>query len=212
MKIIDVVQKTPEWEQERLGRVTGKKLKGLMGRTRMDWIYQLVAERLSIIDDEFRLESDLMRGNRLEEEAIKAFEVQTGKIVDKIGICVSDENDYIASSPDGLIKTGKGKAAKYTEAVEVKCLSGKFHIEAYFTKKVPKEHEAQAYQYFIVNPDLKKLYMVFYDDRIKQIPLIIIEVTREEIEEELKFAHDTQIQALAEVEALLEKILFADDK
>lgn len=208
MKIIECQQKTPEWDELRLGKITGKKLKGLMGRTRQEWIYQLVAERLSVTDESFQLESDLMRGVRLEEEAIKAFEIETGKIVDKIGFCVSDKSEYIASSPDGLIKDKKGK---YTEAVEVKCLSGKHHIEAFFTKKVPKEHEAQVYQYFIVNPDLKKLYMVFYDDRIKQIPLIIVEVTREEITLEIEAAETVQIEALAEVEALLETILFANE-
>lgn len=205
MKIVDVEQRTPEWDEARLGKITGTKLKGLMGRTRQDWIYQLVAERLSVTEVE---ENDLQRGVRLEDDAIKAFEIETGKIVDKVGFCVSEENEYIASSPDGLIKDSKGK---YTEAVEVKCLSGKYHIEAFFTKKVPKEYEPQVYQYFIVNPDLKKLYFVFYDDRIKQIPLIIVEVKRSDIEENLVLARNTQDTALQEVEELLEKILFSNE-
>lgn len=200
MKIFHCEQRTPEWEAIRRGVITGTKLKGLLGRTRQDWIYQLVAERLSIGGEN---ETDLARGVRLEDEAREKFMEATGKKVEQVGFAKGN-NEWIGLSPDGLIKN-KGK---YTEAIEIKCLAGKNHVKAFFERKVPSEYEEQVLQYFIVNKDLKKLYFVFYDDRIQECPLIIIEVNRKEIEEEIKLAEQSQKEALEKVEELLEKILF----
>ena len=71
MKLWNIQQRTPEWDMARAGKYTGKKVKGIMGRTREEWENHLVAERLSMTGIE---ETDLQRGNRLEPEAIAHFE------------------------------------------------------------------------------------------------------------------------------------------
>lgn len=202
MKIVNnLEQRSPEWEAIRRGVITGTKLKGLMGRTNKDWVYQLVAERLSLGGEE---ETDLARGVRLESEAIEKFVEETKKKVEKVGFAFSDESKWIGISPDGLIKN-KGK---YTEAVEVKCLAGKNHIKAFFEKEIPDEYKWQVTQYFIVNKDLKKLYFVFYDDRIKECSLIVLEITRKELEEDIKKAKEVMSKSLEQVELLVDKLLF----
>ncbi len=224
MKVFNIEQRTPEWDVVRAGRITGTKLKGLMGRTREEWENLLVAERLAMTGTE---ESDLSRGQRLEPEAVEFFEKKMGIKVDRIGFTTSDENKYIASSPDGLIfDQEKGK---YTQALEVKCLSGKKHIGAFFDKLeikeaskedetpcywdvVPDEYKPQCLQYFIVNDDLETLYFSFYSEVIHEIPLIVVHVHRKDIENEIREAKAVQISSLKVVEEKLEKILFFSEE
>lgn len=224
MKIFNVEQRTPEWDIVRAGRITGTKLKGLMGRTREEWENLLVAERLSMTGIE---ESDLARGQRLEPEAVDHFEKVMGLKVDRIGFTTADENKYIASSPDGLI--WDTESGKYTQALETKCLSGKKHIAAFFDKceikesntedtnpcywdVVPDEYKPQCLQYFIVNDDLETLYFVFYSDVIQEIPMIVIHVHRKDIEKDIIDAKAIQISSLQKVEEKLEKILFFSEE
>ena len=192
-------QNTEIWYSNRLGKITGSKLKDIIvkrGTERKIGFYQLMADRLSIQEE---YEDPMERGHRLEDEAIAEFEKLAKKKVEQVGLCISDENDNIALSPDGLIKTGK----KYTEAVEVKCLNSAKHLQGYFEKKVPKEYLEQVYQYFIVNEDLDKLYFVFYDPRVTIKPTHWVEIDREDVEDEIQFCKDYQEQTLKEIEELL---------
>lgn len=206
MQVIEVDQNTNEWLEARKGKITGSKLKDIVvkrGNGKKIGFYQLIADRLAI--DEV-VDDPRERGHDLENEAIEAFEKIADRKVDKdIGLCVSDLNDSIALSPDGLIKDEVGK---YTEAVEVKCLGSARHIEAVLTDKVPAEYEMQALQYFIVNDDLEVLFFVFYDPRVIAKPLHIVQVTREEVEEQIELYRDYQLSTIKEVEQALEKLAF----
>jgi len=204
MKIIECEQNTDQWLDCRLGKITGSKLKDIVvkrGTGRKIGFYQLLADRLAV-DEE--VDSAMERGHELEKDALDLFSKETGKKIEQVGLCVSDENENIALSPDGLIKRGK----KYTEAVEIKCLGSARHLEAYFEKQIPSEYREQAIQYFIVNQDLEKLYFVFYDPRITVKPIHWIEIKREEVEDEIAFLKDYQIQTLKEVEELLTSLSF----
>lgn len=206
MKIIELDQNTPEWLEARKGKITGSKLKDIVvkrGSGKKIGFYQLIADRLAI-DEAYQDPRE--RGHALEHEAIEEFEKATGRVVNKnIGLCVSDLNDAIALSPDGLIKDEDGK---YTEAVEVKCLGSARHIEAVLTNRVPAEYEMQATQYFIVNEDLEVLYFIFYDPRIIAKPLQMVQITREELEEDIELYRDYQLDVLKEVDAALGKLAF----
>lgn len=204
MKVIDVKQGSDEWLAYRRGKISGTMLSDLYSKrgNRKIGFYELIAERLAIEpDDENRMD----RGLRLEEEAIEAFENKYGKKVERVGICAHDDYPEIINSPDGLIKNGK----KYTEAVEIKCLSSARHLQAVIEDEVPDEFEAQSMQYFIVNPDLQTLYWVFYDPRIASVPLHVIEVYRTEnlqamADKYLQF----QLDQLEEVNAIVERLAF----
>ncbi len=192
-------QNTNQWLEMRKGKITGSKLKDIIvkrGTERKIGFYQLMADRLSLTEE---YEDPMERGHRLEDEAIAEFEKLTKKKVEQVGLCISDENENIALSPDGLIKIGK----KYKEGIEMKCLSSALHLKGYFEKKVPKEYLEQVYQYFIVNTDLEKLYFVFYDPRVTVKPIHFVEIDREDVEDEIQFAKDYQEQTLKEIEELL---------
>lgn len=174
----DILQKTPEWEKIRLGKVTGTGLKRIVGssKTRETYFWEIIAERLTV--DDGSNESALQRGNRLEEEARQKFMEATGKKVEIAGFCENDKNIYIAYSPDGLIKKNKKKVV---EDVEIKCPGSGNHVKYWQEDIIPEEYFPQIVQAFIVNPDLEKRYFISYDPRIAIKPLWIKEITRDDV-------------------------------
>lgn len=203
MKKLNLEQGTEAWHSFRKGKISGTMLGELYSKrgTRKIGFYELIAERIAIDpDDENRMD----RGLRLEQEAVDLFTKNTGKQVERDGVCVHDKYPEIINSPDGLIKDGK----KYTGAVEVKCLAPARHIQAIVENKVPDEFEAQKIQYFIVNPDLQNLYFVFYDPRIASVPYHCIVVTREELGDLPEKFLQFQLDQLKEINELVEKLAF----
>jgi putative phage-type endonuclease len=205
MKILEHEQNTQEWLEARKGKITGSKLGDIVvkrGTKRKIGFYELLADKLSI--DSIEEEDARERGHRLEPEALEEFARITGKKVEKVGLCVSDFNPNIATSPDGVIKNGR----KYTEQCEVKCLSTPKYLQAYFEKEIPSDYEFQKLQAFIVNEDLEKLYFIFYDPRVTAKPIFWIEVTRDEVAEDIITYRKYQEDVLKDVELLAEEFAF----
>lgn len=124
MRIQTIEQGSKEWHDSRMCKVTGTKLKAVMGTkdARNGLIAELIAEEATEQAKAFVTTAEMERGNAEEIFAVKAFEQKTGKKVDRIGLCIHDEHDWIALSPDGLIKDTEGK---YSEAIEIKCPDSK---------------------------------------------------------------------------------------
>lgn len=202
MKIINVEQKTPEWLTARWGKVTGTGLKRVLGTPKASdqYFYEILAERLSVAEPDDP-EKAMDRGVRLESEAIAAFEKKSGKKVMPVGFIQADFDKNVGCSPDGLIKKGK----KYTESVEIKCLSSANHVRAWIENQVPEDHMPQIIQAFIVNEDLKTMWFVMYDPRISVKPLIIFSVERKDIEGKIEEAKVKLKEFLARVEGEMSK-------
>ena len=200
MKII-TFETEEEWIEARRGKITGTKLKGIvLRRTTAPKIgfYELIAERLASAPG---MERPVDRGLELEGEAVEKFAEETKKKVDtSLVMWVREDVESIAVSPDGVI----GK----TEAVEVKCLSSANHIQAYLTQKVPAEYEMQITQYFIVNDELQKLYLVFYDPRLMVKQLFYLTVKRKDIEEEIKEYLEYEKKTIEEVNRIVNELSF----
>lgn len=143
------------------------------------------------------------RGVEMESVALEFFEAATGKIVDQVGFITRDDNPYIASSPDGLIKN----RGKYTEAVEIKCPSSAVYLEAWLENTIPKDYYPQVIQYFIVNEELRNLYFIMFDPRVSVHPMHIIDVKRSEIEQKVEEYRLLEETMLMEVENKLAEII-----
>jgi hypothetical protein len=194
MEVIkELEQGSPEWHDARRCKVTGTKLKSVMGTpyARFELACELIAEEGTEQSDILRPTTEMERGTAEEEFAIKLFEKQTGKTVEQVGMCISSEYEWLTLSPDGLIK----KDGKYSEAIEVKSPKSKTviryklsnlvdHKELGLTpaKKpflgVPADYKWQCVDYFLVNPDLRTLYFVWYDERFidGELKLNIVEL------------------------------------
>lgn len=194
MKRNNVEQRTARWHHDRKGKITGTLLKDIMGTPykRKEAYYAIIASKLTE-GYEDKEENDRDRGNRLEPEAIAAFEFETDLSTESIGMIESDESKDIAQSPDRYIKGSE------EEAIEVKCPAGKNYVKIWLTNVIPDDYKWQCVQYFVVNPNLKKLYFVAYNPLISVHPIHIIEVTRETFEEEIGSALQAQHKILQEV-------------
>ncbi len=204
MKIVVIDQNSPEWLEARKGKITGSKLNGIIthrGDGKKLGFYELIAEKLSIVDES---EDGRDRGHQLEDEGIAALSEKIGVKFEKVGLCVHDEYEEIANSPDGLSKEGD----KYTIGAEVKCLSGARHIQAWHTKKLDNDYYYQMLQYFIVNPDLHTLYFAFYDPRLTAFPIHYMVFNRDDIADEIEKWFTYQVEMLQEVNQLVEQLSF----
>lgn len=184
-------------------------------RAKKDEFYKLVAARvarpITPNDYEDRIAegarfSMSLRGHLLEPEAIAVFEELSGKKVDHGDVVWQDEdNPNIYVSPDGSIANKDGK---YTEAVEVKCLDTHKIIRAIHENEYPQEYRFQVAQYFMVNPDLEKLYFVMYTDVMPARPITVFEVTRSEVKDVIVELRAFEESIIAQADKLADELSF----
>lgn len=203
MKKIQFEKNSPEWLEWRKGKITGSRLGDIIvkrGTGRKLGFYEVMAERL-IVEHENDQDDPMKRGHTLEQQAVNLFTEITGYEVDTdCGVWVSEENEFIAISPDGVIDD--------EHAVEVKCLSSAKHLQAFFEQEIPSEYEAQVAQYFIVNDKLEQLFFVFYDPRIPAKPLHYITVERGDWEWQIEAYREYETEALKDIEAKINQLTF----
>lgn len=141
------------------------------------------------------------RGTQLEPEAREKVALHLDEKVEEVGFCRSDVHPDIAVSPDGIIK----KKGKVVYAVEIKCLSTARHLQALIEQRIPEDYKYQVLQYFIVMEDLEVLYFSFYDPRVVGHELVVLEVHRDEVADDVEKHLNYQKQVLEEIDRLAEK-------
>lgn len=128
MRIIDVVQGSPEWLNARAGRPTASRFDSIVTpKTRKPsaaadgYLTELVAERIlgGPLDTANSIWMD--RGEDLEPEARAWYELATGNTVTEVGFCLRDDID-VGGSPDGLVGDDG--------LVEIKCRKAANHLKA----------------------------------------------------------------------------------
>lgn len=175
-----------EWLAFRRGKLSGSKVKDILvkrGTEEKKGFYALIAERLAVNGE---ATDPRERGTTLEAEAMARLAEATGKEFNTELIAWQDQEiPNIMFSPDGFVE---GK--KVTEAAEIKCLGASKdgennggHVEALIKQAVPKEYEEQVKWAFIVNPDLKTLFMGFYDPRMAVHDFFFLTIKRADFAE-----------------------------
>lgn len=202
--IVQKFNSREKWLEGRKAKIMGSKLGDIYSprSARKIGFYELIADRLAIVEETDETERD--RGLRLEAEAIEALnkERKLKLIPCDNTIWVSEADEDIAISPDGHNKS-------MTEAVEVKCLKASLHLQAIIENKIRSaSYQAQAIQYFIVNEKLEKVYFVFYNPNVTSRPLHIIDMVREDFEDDIEFYEDFERQTLKEVDEWVERLAF----
>jgi putative phage-type endonuclease len=187
---VNVEQRTPEWIQYRLGKITGTRLKEVLRTDNLPLLYEMIAEVESKQIEEIPMNKAMQRGVDLEPIARQLYQERFGEIIEEVGFCLSDENDYLALSPDGFTLDRKG-------AIEIKCPSTKTHVKYILDDRIPTDYLPQVCMYFIVNPELEWLDFVTYDDRFKPLPLYVIHIKREDLSDKI-FEYKTKIDKFTE--------------
>lgn len=198
------------WMNWRLGKITGSRLKEVLSFKEgviKPAVFEIAAE--SIIGPAALAENDLSksqvleRGHELEPVAIAKFESVTGKKVTR-GIVgwESDDDTRMAVSPDGAIGV--------TEAVEVKCLLSSKHLEALYTRAIPRNtagYDEQMLQYFIVNKKLRKLHFAFYHpDFPTPLDFFYVTFTRKELADDIAKYEIAEREAAATVRIIVNAV------
>lgn len=186
MVILNVDQGSDEWRQERLCKISGTRLGDAIGTSvkQETLINELVAEFLTDEPKEVIASKAMQLGTEAEEYAVHEYEIITGELTEKVGICVS-KYEWLINSPDRLIR----RDGKFKKAVEIKSPNPETAVRYIRKGEIPKEYFPQVLDYFLVNEDLEELDFVVYSPKINnQYRLWIKTVTREELKEELKEA------------------------
>lgn len=208
MKIVRFEDKG-EWEQFRIGKITGSRLKDLIvkrGTEMKKGYYDLIAERL-VVANEYDEVPAMQRGNVLEPIAVQLFAEEMLNVNGtpmnewEAGLVIwqREENPDIAISPDAY-------HIDLEKAVEVKCLNSGEHIKAFLNKEIPDQYEEQVVQYFIVNDKLETLYFAMFDPRLSVHSFFYLTITRESLKLEIENYRTQQINMLDRVNATVIKL------
>ena len=199
MKIYsNIQQRTDEWMAIKRFKTSGSGIKPiLVAKTKGPWKtygYDLIAQREDknpAVYEEVFLNRATQWGRDMEPFAVKAFEKRTGRTVSEVGWVESTDRmlrGRSGCSPDGIISS--------TEWIEIKCLASKNHVQHIIENKLPTEYRPQVMNYFVINPELKVVYFVLYDPRMKteKRRLHIIPVYREDHEVTISDLKDRMIE------------------
>jgi putative phage-type endonuclease len=135
-------QRTEEWFNARLGKVTASRIADLMAKTksgysasRDNYMAQLTIERLTQKPTEGYTNAAMQWGTEQEPFARAAYETKTEQLVTEVGFIVHPEIDQAGASPDGLVGN--------EGMVEIKCPESKTMIETLLSDKVPDKYFKQ---------------------------------------------------------------------
>ena len=125
----DVQQRTPEWDELRLGRITASAIADLMPakskpvdswtETQVKILYTVAAERMTGVRKDGFDSRAMAWGREQEDLARQVYEIYTGNLVEQVGFIERDE--WEGCSPDGLVDTDG--------LVELKCPNSDTHLQ-----------------------------------------------------------------------------------
>lgn len=207
--MLDMEQRSPEWYQARLGRLTASRASDMLATiksgeaaARRNLRAQLVLERLTGKPQEFGYVSAAMQqGIEREPDALLWYEALTGQIVRRSGFLVHD--DLLAgASLDGHIGDFEG-------VVEAKCPIPATHLEYLKTGRVPDEYAKQVTHQMWISGARWCDWFAFNPDFPESLRSRLVRVDRDEA---VIAAYDTAARAfLAEVDREVEALLTMAD-
>ncbi len=178
--MVDAPQRSPEWFQARLGRLTGSRAADMLATiktgeaaARRDLRTQLVCERLTQTVQEDGFVSPAMeRGVTLEPAAFSAYEALTGNLAQRTGFLAHDEW-AMGCSLDGHVWDFEG-------IVEFKCPKSATHLSYLRAGIVPPAYVPQILHNLLVTGAAWCDFMS-YDDRFPMpLQTFLVRVERDE--------------------------------
>lgn len=164
-------QKSAEWFEKRIGRVTGSSVGAILGLNpykNSDDVLREMVRAAHGAESEFKGNVATGHGSFHEDGAIAELEMETGLKVEECGFCVHPDHDWLGASPDGLIGDHAAAEIKcpysqrsnptpqFKSAVEQMHYFAQMQIEMYCTGRT----ECYFYQWA---PQGSSLSMVYFD-------------------------------------------------
>ena len=138
-----VIQGSPEWFAQRLGKVTASRLADVMAKgkgsaeaaTRATYRAELVAERLTGKAAEGFTNAAMKWGTECEPLARAAYEAEYGLLVTETGMVSHQRIPMSGASPDGFVSIDG--------LIEIKCPETKGHIDTILSGEAPTKYIPQ---------------------------------------------------------------------
>lgn len=197
----DVVQKTDEWKDLKVGKVSGSGAIGLSTPARMKtYLYDKISE-LATGELPFVFVNEAMRrGNLMEKPARDIYNLShEGDEVVECGIITNEALPDALLSPDGISKD-------MTHGLEIKCPNSKTHITTILNGGIPKSNIDQVVFYFLIVDDMEYLDFVSYDDRCLGNEYYEFRVTRDDLAtqiDEMNTRYNKFSEKLSEYKSML---------
>lgn len=201
---MNIVQGTPEWFLQRLGKVTASRLSDVLAKiktgeaaARANYRAELVAERLTGKSAEGFTNAAMKWGTECEPLARAAYEAETGSLVTEVGMVPHPRIQMTGASPDGLVGADG--------LLEIKCPETKSHIATILSGSVPSQYIPQM-QWQMACTGRAWVDFVSFDPRMpSDMQLYIKRFPRNE---ELIADYEKEVEAfLAEVDSTVDQLL-----
>lgn len=178
--MIEELQRTNEWFNRRLGKVTASEVYKVMAKgkggseslTRASYCEQLVIERLTNMQTASYSNPAMDRGRELEASARMVYEFETGNIVDLIGFIDHATIEMSGASPDGLIGDDG--------LIEIKCPNASNHLKTLRDGKIKGEYIKQMQWQMACSGRLWCDFVSYNPDFPPELQLKIIRIDRDE--------------------------------
>lgn len=134
-------QRTDEWFQARLGKVTASRVADVMAKTktgysasRDNYMAQLIVERMTGKPSESFSNAAMEWGTEQEPFARAAYEAKFGALVEEVGFIQHPSIEMAGASPDGIVGNGM---------VEIKCPNTATMIDILLEDKISDRYVKQ---------------------------------------------------------------------
>jgi putative phage-type endonuclease len=156
-----IEQRTEEWFQQRLGKVTASRISDVIAKTktgvstsRQNYLVQLVSERLTGKKGDSFVNQAMLDGIERESAARELYMQTRGVSVTEVGFFDHPTIVMSGASPDGAVNAEED--GKYAGLIEIKCPIETTHTNTLMSKSVPSKYMPQIqWQMASVSPNVK---------------------------------------------------------
>ena len=206
-----IEQRTDEWFQQRLGKVTASRISDVIAKTktgvstsRQNYLVQLVSERLTGKKGDSFVNQAMLDGIERESAARELYMQTKGVSVTEVGFFDHPVIKNSGASPDGAVNAEE--EGKYAGLIEIKCPIETTHTNTLMSKSVPSKYLPQIqWQMASVSPNVKWVDFISFNPNFPDtMQLFVARVERDnayiaELEAEV-------IKFLDEVDATILKL------
>ena len=196
MTFLNIEQKTPEWWNFKVGKISGTRFGAVISGRKNRLIYDIMAEIMNgYIDVDDYENEEMQYGIENEHIALDKYEQITGIKMIRGGVIVSDHSSMHIASPDGH----NADNPRHIIIGEVKCtMNIAVHAQRYF-EGIETAHKAQCLNYFAQSVDIKEVHFISFCGFDEIRPIHIIKQKRSDFEAEIQKCNTKVLQIEKEV-------------
>ena len=180
-----IEQRTEEWFQQRLGKVTASRISDVIAKTktgvstsRQNYLIQLVSERLTGKKGDSYVNQAMLDGIEREDAARSLYMLNKDVDVTEVGFFDHPVIKNSGASPDGAVNAEE--KGKYAGLIEIKCPIETTHTNTLMSKSVPSKYIPQM-QWQLACTGAKWVDFVSYNPNFPvELQLFVFRVDRDD--------------------------------